>query len=556
MLSPESQADRFLLFCDEIGLPPPSLIVSSGRGLQCKWLLTSALPGGGALARWRAVQDEIFTALKPLGADGRARSPSQILRVPGTVNSKTGGVVRVLHRNTTPTHGGELLRTGVVGYNFEVLAGELLPVPRIELQASKAATAATRAKAVEEAAEVIAGRVIDVAANSSADPAKKYRTGAQRRYWASYKDLPRDRLRDLYKLAKMRYPSGAVPAGKRDTFIFIAACFLVGCCIPADLEGEIRDAAAKLSPMWTDAQVRGCVSSVLARSLKHLAGELAEFNGKPVPQGYRWKNQTLLEWLEVTAEEETQLQTIISKAEVRRRKRDKARNAARADGVQARAEYRAGKVEKTARALALKDAGRSVQEIANTLGVSRRTVQAYCASGKSGGVQSACQRMGGVAKPARGAPGVDVPLGIEECVSPKKPPCPCLEGGEGSNPGPAGPREGEGEGAAYAYVTPTGLYNVLEGVPSGGALLVEVPELPALLEKAGERGNSALVMQLVQRAAKKCGGVFTNRREFMGKGGAPIARVTQVELVSPQALAEAGRGDEQVPVSCGLLGPV
>lgn len=43
--------------------------------------------------------------------------------------------------------------------------------------------------------------------------------------------------------------------------------------------------------------------------------------------------------------------------------------------------------------------------------------------------------------------------------------------------------------------------------------------LQRTLETAEERGNAALVSQLLEQAAKEAGGAFTNRRELTGKEG-------------------------------------
>ena len=49
------------------------------------------------------------------------------------------------------------------------------------------------------------------------------------------------------------------------------------------------------------------------------------------------------------------------------------------------------------------------------------------------------------------------------------------------------------------------------------------------LERAQQRGNSAMVAQLLEQAAKECGGMLTNRRELTGKDGGPVQ--TQNESV-------------------------
>jgi hypothetical protein len=60
-------------------------------------------------------------------------------------------------------------------------------------------------------------------------------------------------------------------------------------------------------------------------------------------------------------------------------------------------------------------------------------------------------------------------------------------------------------------------------------------------ERAQLQKNIPLVMQLLEQAAKECGGIFTNRRELTGKGGAPIAQAHNVHIVSRDELAAAVR---------------
>ena len=54
------------------------------------------------------------------------------------------------------------------------------------------------------------------------------------------------------------------------------------------------------------------------------------------------------------------------------------------------------------------------------------------------------------------------------------------------------------------------------------------------LERAQQRGNSAMVSQLLEQAAKEMGGAFTNKREIAGAGGGPLmAMPSVIELVAP-----------------------
>ncbi len=57
--------------------------------------------------------------------------------------------------------------------------------------------------------------------------------------------------------------------------------------------------------------------------------------------------------------------------------------------------------------------------------------------------------------------------------------------------------------------------------------------LQRALDKAEKQGNAAMVLQILEQAAKESGGVFTNRRELTGAGGGPI----QQQSVTPEQVA-------------------
>lgn len=69
--TPEEAANHFVRICQEVGIPIPSLIVFSGRGLQIKWLLSYNIPRA-ALPRWNLAQQKICRRLAPYGADANA----------------------------------------------------------------------------------------------------------------------------------------------------------------------------------------------------------------------------------------------------------------------------------------------------------------------------------------------------------------------------------------------------------------------------------------------------------------------------------------------------
>ena len=77
-------------------IPRPNLIIDSGRGLYLIWLLNSV--PSKALPLWKAVEEYLYSVLKPFGADRQALDPTRILRVPGSINSKSNTTVNVIEQ--------------------------------------------------------------------------------------------------------------------------------------------------------------------------------------------------------------------------------------------------------------------------------------------------------------------------------------------------------------------------------------------------------------------------------------------------------------------------
>jgi len=98
--------ERLLARAYFAGIPHPSLIVDSGRGLYLKWFLDKSLPDTH-LAEWQDVQDRLNKLFLDLGADFNAKDACRVLRVVDTVNSKVDpqggngrtGVVRVIWKS-------------------------------------------------------------------------------------------------------------------------------------------------------------------------------------------------------------------------------------------------------------------------------------------------------------------------------------------------------------------------------------------------------------------------------------------------------------------------
>jgi len=82
----------------EHGIPEPSQVISSGRGLYLIWFLDGS-PDAFKRIRWvwEKVQKSLCQSLAELGADAASTNGSRVLRPPGTINGKVNSTVHVIH---------------------------------------------------------------------------------------------------------------------------------------------------------------------------------------------------------------------------------------------------------------------------------------------------------------------------------------------------------------------------------------------------------------------------------------------------------------------------
>lgn len=85
-----------LEICRDRGFPEPTEIAFTGRGLLARWQLEPVRAWPENLALWDSVQRALCQAFEPLGAEHEARDCARVSRPDGTVNSKSGRVVRTV----------------------------------------------------------------------------------------------------------------------------------------------------------------------------------------------------------------------------------------------------------------------------------------------------------------------------------------------------------------------------------------------------------------------------------------------------------------------------
>ena len=332
------------------GVPLPSLVLDSGRGLQLKWLLDAAIPRQ-ALPRWNAIQKYLVASLEDFGADARAKDASRVLRLVNTVNTKADRSVNVCWVNEC---NGEL-----VHYGFDELAESVLPFTRDELAAAKAESAERKAARKQTQLRVIKGGLHGLR-----------RLGLSQLAW--------DRLEDVRTLSRIRGWGEGHPAGERDVFIFWAINFAaLGGVEPGQLYREAVALAKEFAPTWSHREAQASVSTVVRKAHEAAAGQTVEFNGHRYSPLYTPRNSTLLSQFRVTPNEERRLKTIISKDEKRRRDRERDTVRRRESGAIERKAYLRKAAERRSQALTMARDGMTQAEIAERLGVTQQSVSHY-----------------------------------------------------------------------------------------------------------------------------------------------------------------------------------
>ena len=378
--APEFLAEAALRQLHDQGLPEPSQIVFSGRGLQLKWVLERPVPAG-ALPRWTAVQRKLCERMTVLGADAKALDASRVLRVVGSVHTKSGELVRMVHRAQVPAPGASMRADGLIVYQFDEFVNTVLPFTRRDLATQRGARLESQAAndpGPLKATGLSCPPLSALAATSqveSCTPKNVVRHPGARALNST--KLAWDRLADLRLLAAIRGWGGGVPPGKRDEFVFLGACFLAQSGVADRLWMETVALAREFAPTWSPKEIQSCVLSVLSRTQKALEGGQDLHAGVWTDPRYKFRNKVLLERLEVTPSEELELKCIISKEEARCRDRKRKESQRRADGALTREEYLRPGHDRCAAALELRRAGKTPTEIAALLAISKSSVSRY-----------------------------------------------------------------------------------------------------------------------------------------------------------------------------------
>jgi len=283
---------RFSLDIEHHGIPAPSFLTHTGRGLAAIWMLDPMPPQ--ARKRWKAAQKALIDLYHRLGADPRCCDTARVFRLPGSVNPKSGRMVEVM--------AGTLQR-----YPFDDLAD------RIYLACGRP----TRSDLIKRARTGGGQKKKEGPRRSGLSP--------RLRFAAVQNDL--ERLLDAW--------GDRVPEGRRNSWLHLWSTCLTHLDEPGDIEARIYDMAETATPGLSANEVRAIA--------KHAVEKAAlPRSVKPTMDGrYYYSGSAIADILGVSDQcaRDLGLAQIFSRAERKRRKALKERARRAASGAMSREDY-------------------------------------------------------------------------------------------------------------------------------------------------------------------------------------------------------------------------
>jgi hypothetical protein len=189
---------------------------------------------------------------------------------------------------------------------------------------------------------------------------------------------------DLRRSRELRF-MGAHMQNCRGRWMFLSEVAMSWVAVPAVLRRELY-ALARQAGGWTEGHARSKLQSVFRTAHQAARGERVRWQGIEVDPRYRFKNQTIIELLEITANEEREMRTVVSNHERRRQDREGKKEKRREASAMSREEYEGRAAQRRVDARRMASEGLSLQEI----GPETRHISRGCQEGAALRVSTVC----------------------------------------------------------------------------------------------------------------------------------------------------------------------
>lgn len=302
----------------------PTFVVDSGRGLYAIWKIES-VPGRfqNVQKLYNHVQEYLIENMKDLGADPQAKDIARVLRVPGSFNSKSNSSV-------------EILKYSARCYTLRLFQELMNDTNGVDWS--------IKTKKFAER------------------PKKQKKSSGKISRLFNFYTLAISRARDLEMICEIRRYD---IQGYRNTLLHIYAYQMM--LIHKDLniaKDVTKSLNAKLTEPLSNQEITSLCRSVYKAYQDHL---------KDKTKGYNYKNETIIERLEVTEEEQKNMKTLLGTREKYNRNNER-RTPRNEDNLTPR---QAQKQELIEQVQAFYAEGLKQVQIAEKLGVAKGTVSKY-----------------------------------------------------------------------------------------------------------------------------------------------------------------------------------
>ena len=314
-------------------IPKPTMVTDSGRGVHLYWRIKNA--PYGALNTWQELQDYIYYKLKHLGADKRATDGARVLRLPGTINSRCNSDCKVLYIDNELEYSMYELREEYLNYKPRT--------HQLQMQETKK----------------IDSKVIS------------------NKFFNSY-SLHMERANDLETLCRLRKYN---MTGYRNMALHCYA-YWKGIYVrdDYDLENMVIEFNNAFTEPLKETEVQAvlrCIPKAIDKFIAYeqgiRSGECKRVSkGMRDKDGYWYKNETLIERLGITREEQKHMKTIIGLEEKydrnNKKRRAKRRNEEGLTKRQQQKQARENQIKE------LINKGFNMNQVAKELGINRSTI--------------------------------------------------------------------------------------------------------------------------------------------------------------------------------------